>query len=97
MELPEHPGIGLANLRTVAKVVRAEINTRWERLEAAKDGCVVALSHGHVIHHVGLWAEAAGGKIVHAQNDIAVVADSLYAAALKGIKVKGFYAYGLRG
>lgn len=49
----------------------------WVELQVPRDGCAVALSQGRRFHHVGVYIDADGGKILHALDRQNVISTSV--------------------
>jgi cell wall-associated NlpC family hydrolase len=65
IELPEMPLLAPYRVRDAAGLLRSEQSTSWTELAAPIDGCGIGLSQRSALHHVGIWAAADGGKIIH--------------------------------
>ena len=93
IDLPEYPGLGATNLTGVCKAFIHETTTNWVELATPDDGCAVGLSQSSVIHHIGIWIAADGGKVVHSyeREEKGVVADTIRQLRLKGFRTIKFY------
>lgn len=70
---------------------RATAGTRWERLAQPREGCIVGLSLRRLLHHVGIYAEADGGMVIHALDKGNVIAQSLASLRASGYQRIEFY------
>lgn len=67
------------------------IKNDWVQLERPVDGCAVVMSMRTIPHHVGIWTDADGGKIIHCWSNQPVVADTLRGVRAKGLQTIEFY------
>jgi len=95
IELPEIPGITATAVLAFHSALEKEVLCDWEESDWPFDGCAVAMSQKEAIHHVGLWADADGGKIIHSWKQQKVIADTPRLLALKGIKTVRYYRHSL--
>lgn len=95
ISLPELPGVCLGTLASMASHIASGLQDDWVLTEVPFDGCAVAMSQREVIHHVGLWATADGGKIIHCWDSHNVIADTLLGIRQKGFRVVRFYRHRL--
>jgi cell wall-associated NlpC family hydrolase len=92
VDLPQYP-VHPANLLAVAREFREAKG--WTALQAPEDLCLVAMSqHGRYLHHVGLWLDVDGGKVLHAWDGQAVIAQSLSSLKAYGWARIDFYKHG---
>jgi len=83
IELPWIPGMPAKLLNVI---VERETNASWVEISKPIDGCGVAMSKKTILHHVGVWAAADGGKVIHSLQP-----QNVEAISLKGIWSKGFF------
>ena len=94
IELPEYPGISAEEAIIKGKVIARDTANDWIPIEKPEDGCGVAMSQKHVYHHVGVWADADGGKVVHCwEGTKFVVADTRRNLYLKGFLKIAFFRH----
>jgi len=91
--LPEIPGVSAEAVLSFNSALAKEVERDWVEIEAPVDGCAVAMSQKVAIHHVGIWAEADGGKVVHSWKQQKVIADTLKSLKLKGMQTIKFYRH----
>lgn len=72
------------------RLMEAESIT-WDAVQYPRELDVVMMSHGARPHHVGLWTDADGGRVVHSLERTGVVAPSLLGLTMGGWRVLGFY------
>jgi cell wall-associated NlpC family hydrolase len=99
LELPSFPNVSmlLSAPEKISEVVKQTVNSDWIRIESPEDGCAVALGQfgqGRV-HHVGVYASADGGKVLHSWKGNDSAADSLKALRMKGFRLIQFYRHRL--
>ena len=92
--LPELPGVVEDGTLHLAREILFQSFASWKRIDRPVEGCAVAMSQRYVLHHVGIWTEADGGKVVHSWQ-APVVADRLRSLQRqRGIRRLEFYEYG---
>ena len=93
--VPLFPFLSLeGDRRQSVRQIKTELRQNWVALPKPSDGCGVAMSQSSEIHHVGLFADIDGGKIVHCDKSVgAVVAESVRRVRLRGYSTIKFYAY----
>lgn len=94
IDLPSLPGISMANAFRLDIVIDQQIKADWIEVGNPQDGCGVGMSQKDDIHHVGIYCQADGGKIIHAW-DRSVVVDTKRGLMLKGFRVIKFYRHRL--
>lgn len=100
IDLPILAGMIESNLLEVCRVIEIYKHD-WTQLDKPVDGCLVTLSQTKHPHHVGIWADADGGKLVHAcrftetEGRNEVVAETVKTLKLKGFRNFTYLAYGL--
>lgn len=92
IQLPEYPGITVASALAQCKTF-LEAKDDWILVDDPFDGAAVAMSQKEIIHHVGVYASADGGKIIHCWKGHNVIADTLRGLKLKGFKRILFYRH----
>lgn len=92
IDLPEYPGIVSKSTQVRCQTITRDIEENWEESESF-DGAGVALSQGKAFHHVGVWVEADGGKILHAWEGLGVIASRWKDLKLRGFRVIKFYRH----
>lgn len=93
ISLPDMPGISVGSALEIHSAIAQQAAKEWTEVDSPFDGCAVAMSQLHAMHHVGIWADADGGRIVHSWEKQNVVADSLKSIKLKGIRTLKFYRH----
>jgi cell wall-associated NlpC family hydrolase len=93
--LPKYGIDARASLAVTREMERASVSHQWTRLNAPTDGCVVAMSEGTRIRHVGIFLNVDGGRVLHACEKRGVVCEDLRAlrAGLTWNRIE-FYTYG---
>ena len=93
--LPDLPGITSQPVRALVGAFQREMMQDWAPSSRPFDGCAVAMSQQNAIHHVGIYAEADRGKVVHCWESQCVIADDFTAIRLKGFRTVKFYRHRL--
>ena len=92
--LPELPGIVENGVLDISRTIIQEKLASWKYVALPEEGCAVAMSQRQVLHHVGIWTDADGGRIIHSWQ-APVVADKLSdLRRQRGFKRIEFYCYG---
>lgn len=93
-ELPQYAGINPKDTpaRTRAFTTASGAGD-WLPLAAPADGCVVGLSAGRLIHHVGIFLAIDGGLVLHACDGKGVLCQSLPALRASGFNRISFYQH----
>lgn len=95
ISLPELPNVASDTVRAINATINGEICKEWEEVESPFDGCAVGMSQSEALHHVGIYIDADGGKIVHCWGGSNVIADSLKSLKIRGFKIIKFYRHRL--
>lgn len=95
IQLPVIPGLTKENHIEIAEACQRVLVCDWEQVPEPFEGAAVAMSVLEFgdIHHVGIWTDADGGRIVHCWGDHRVVADTLRGLKQKGLKQIKFYRH----
>lgn len=91
--LPLIPGVTANNVALFNTMLQRQVLREWVEVDMPSDGCAVAMSQKQAIHHVGLWVDADGGKVIHSWKQQKVIADTLRTLKLKGMKTIKFYRH----
>jgi len=96
ISLPDLPGIAEKPIMEVCREILAQTQESWTEVAKPVDGCLVAMSQSDALHHAGVWADADGGKVVHAYEHVGyVIAETILFLRLKGFRTIKFLTYGL--
>ena len=96
IDVPTLPGVSSGSALSIHREMCKHIrHVDWYLIHQPEDGCAVAMSQSHAYHHVGIYLEADGGKILHCWDNNNVVADTLRQLKLKGLKTIHFYKHSL--
>lgn len=91
-ELPPFAHIMVGDIAKIVKTMELEsVSPNWIKKEKPFEFSVVAMSKSEAIHHVGVFTEEDGGKIVHAYEGTAVVANDLLQLRRTGFKRIEYY------
>lgn len=88
VELPSYPGIEAESTSSVARTMTREIAQKWEAIEKPEDWCVVTLSGGSIVHHVGIYTPA--GRVLHSVPGSGSVHQSISGLRAMGLTVKSY-------
>jgi len=95
IELPLHPHFRCADVLAVSREIANQVAAQWTEIPKPVERCAVAMSQQVIPHHVGLWTQDDGGKVIHAWNGLAVAAESIRRLRLRGMRTIKFYRYGI--
>jgi hypothetical protein len=92
IQLDRHLEIPTLNPIAFHKVVSKEIKTgNWQQLQQPEDGCLILMSAGRLWHHVGMWLDINGGRLLHSQDGIGVSLNSKH--SLNSFNAVEFWKY----
>lgn len=92
--LPDLPGITTEGPLAIAHQIAAQEKEGWQEVPSPQDCDAVAMSLKNALHHVGIWVDADGGKVIHSWKPFCVVADTIPWLRVKGIRTIRFFRYG---
>lgn len=92
IELPSIPSLSQISPIARRSLAGDKIEKDWTQVRAPFEGCLVAMSQQHVVHHVGIWVQ---GRTIHSWGKQHVISDSLRGLALKGIRSITYYQHKL--
>lgn len=92
IELPLYEGITVSSALVQCKTF-LESKENWIPVDRPFDGAAVAMSQKDIFHHVGVWTESDGGKIIHCWKAHNVIADTVRGLKFKGFKKIIFYKH----
>jgi len=95
MDLPDLPGIVFTSAKSQTRVIEAGIDQEWVSILKPFDGCGVAMGQKEYMHHVGVYIDADGGKILHANSGSGVVANTPAQLRMVGFKTILYYRHQL--
>lgn len=96
ISLPELPGASVDPIPTInARIEEAATGPDWTEIKEPAEGCAVAMSQNKALHHVGIYTQADGGKVIHSWDGHSVVADTFRSLRLKGFKTIKFFRHRL--
>jgi hypothetical protein len=95
ISLPEVEDVTQATVMQVALRIQRGLQEDWTEIEVPFDGCAVGMGLRNIIHHVGVYSTADGGRVVHCYGTHNVVADTVRMLKVKGFKVVKFYRHRL--
>lgn len=67
----------------------------WTEVLRPKERDAVVMSLREAPHHIGIWTDADGGKVLHTWGRAYVVAETLRSLRSRGLRSIKFYRYGL--
>lgn len=92
VELPKFASIMVGDIPSIVKTMEIQSkNEMWRKIEEPTEFCVVAMSKSRYIHHVGVWTEEDGGKVLHSFEKKPIVANDLLQLHRVGFKRVEFY------
>lgn len=95
IELPTLPGISTESVLGIHREIVNCMTHDWLTSFDPKDGYAVAMSQSHTWHHVGIYVEADGCKILHCWDKQSVVIDTMRALELRGMHKMSFFKHRL--
>lgn len=91
--LPELPGIVPPDLQPISRENLAICYKGWVEVGKPKEWVAVGMSRKETVHHVGVWTEADGGRVIHCWHELPVVADTPKTLKLRGLHIRKFYVW----
>lgn len=92
IDLPKYGHVDPRQLPQIVRQIASE-ECQWERITEPKDGCVVGLSSGRSLHHVGIYLDVDGGLVLHARDQAGVIATPRAHLARHGWGKVNFYLH----
>lgn len=77
----------------VARVVATFDRSDWIEVQTPQDGDVIQMGHAKRPHHVGVWIEIDGGKILHSTESFGAIAQTPSQAKANGWKILNIYRH----
>ena len=90
--LPDLLGVAEGSIAAISREIGRESKENWIEVPEPQDGCAVAMSKQDRLHHVGVWTDADGGKVIHAHHR-KVVAETLRYLRMEGFRTIKFFLY----
>jgi len=94
IDLPDVPGVTEKSLAALCSDLVEQSKTLWTEVAEPQDGDAVGMGLQKNLHHVGVWTNADGGRVLHSWLDQSVVAETIQMLRLKGIRTIKFFQYG---
>lgn len=82
--------LNVADLASVLRAVESQ-DRHWRELAKPEHLCLVGMSTHTRIHHVGVWLDFEGGKVLHAMEGGTVVAQKVVSLKSAGFRTFKFY------
>ena len=99
LSLPFYPGLPhdptASEMSQMVRTIRQELDEDWLEIPEPFEGCAVAMSQSRAYHHVGLFMEADGPRVLHCWDGAAVMLDPLPRLKLKGLKKITYFKHRL--
>lgn len=94
IELPEHAGLALETTpRHTSYMIQQGLKHEWTHVLIPFDGALVAMGHNETIHHIGVYANADSGQVLHCLGGHSVIAETLTKLKYRGMRVLKFYRH----
>lgn len=93
IELPQLPGVYVDDELLISRENLAQCVKGWTEQPLPVEWCAVGMSRKTIIHHVGIWTEADGGKVIHCFHGKPVTADTPKSLLLKGLRIKEYFVW----
>lgn len=68
----------------------------WIDVQTPQEGDVVQMGHAKRPHHVGVWIEVGGGRILHSTEQLGAIAQTPSQAKTNGWKILNIYRHRTR-
>lgn len=91
--LPSLPGLVEDHEQLISRENLALCTKGWVSKGRPTEWAAVGMSRKEMIHHVGVWTEADGGKIIHCWHGIPVVADTPKSLLFQGIRIIQYFVW----
>lgn len=91
LDLIPYNDVTESNLALVMRTATREAAARWEKIVEPVHFCVVAMSRGIHVEHVGLWIDEAGGGVLHSYESAGVVFQTTTSIRNTGFQNFTFY------
>lgn len=85
--------VNALNTLSVIKTIAGFDREQWVEVSTPIDGDVVQMGHAQRPHHVGVWIEADGGKILHSTEKFGAIAQTPSQAKANGWRVLNIYRH----
>ena len=93
VELLPYP-INPANVASVARAIMIETNGgTWSQVSKPKEFDAVGMSKSKAFHHIGVWTEADGGRVIHANDGQSVMVHTTEQLTQMGFNRIEFFRY----
>lgn len=94
--LAELPGLSAPQTTEIEQAIVQESSAPcWSPVTAPTEGCIVVMGHTSAFHHVGVWIDCDGGKVLHCQTRHNTIVEPLRSLRLRGLSHIKFYQHRL--
>lgn len=92
--LPELAGLSAEKLAEIHNAIVVESQS-WIDVAVPTEGCVVCMSTGSIMHHVGVFIESNGGRVLHSKPGHNVIVETPRSLKLRGLRILKYYQHHL--
>jgi len=85
--------VDAASMLKVMRAFRSGSYDGWEQVDDPREFDGVLMSHANHPHHVGIWIDVDGGKVLHAVRGAGVTAMDRLHLRMAGWNIIGFWRY----
>lgn len=94
IRLPELPGLSAPQMQEIHDTIMRESVRDWTEIAEPVEGCIVAMGgRTGMMHHVGVYINADGGKVLHSRLGLNAVAETLRGLKLRGLRIIKLYQH----
>ena len=95
IELSPFEGYNPKDLRrTNEEIEKQGVLGEWIKLDEPEDNCLVLMSKNKAFHHIGIFIDIDGGKVIHACDGANVLIQHFHKVELSGFVKFAFYRHG---
>lgn len=91
--LPSLPGLVEDYEQLISRENLALATKGWVGMGRPCEWAAVGMSRKERIHHVGVWTDADGGKVIHIWNGKPAVADTPKSLLLQGVRIIQYFVW----
>lgn len=88
--------VDAASTLSVARQAAGFDRSDWIEESEPRDGDVVQMGHANRPHHVGVWIDVDGGRILHSTESAGAIAQTRAQARMTGWKILNIYRHKAR-
>lgn len=97
VELPSFVQPSQSIKHAIERIKEGKQEPIWQPIDIPFELCAVGLGKGKYIHHVGIYTDMDGGKVIHADEGRPVLAHTIHQLRKQGFTRIEFYAPPIAG